>query len=90
MLLPLVKMQALLSHAFIDVIFCVGLIAGAVFGFRYITRKSTIFRIDYAGGNIAFDLVFASQDEAENFNKALRNANSPPGSSHVLEASICQ
>ena len=52
MLLPLVKMQALLSHAFIDVIFCVGLIAGAVFGFRYITRKSTIFRIDYAGGNV--------------------------------------
>ena len=39
------------SHS-IDVIFCVGLIVGAVFGFRYITRKSTIFRIDYAGGNV--------------------------------------
>lgn len=57
-----------------DLIFCIGLVVGAVFAFRYITHKSTIFRIDYAGGNIAFDLVFASQNEAENFNKALRNA----------------
>ena len=48
------------------------IIVGAVLISLYISRKRTIFRIDYAGGNIGFDLSWITQDEAIQFQKTLR------------------
>lgn len=48
------------------------IIVGVVFICLYFIRKRTIFRIDYAGGNIGFDMSWISQEEAVNFQRALR------------------
>lgn len=41
---------------------------------KYKTGKKSVFRIDYAGGNIAFNLNFISYIEAQEFNRTLRLA----------------
>ena len=38
----------------------------------YFLKKKNIFNIDYAGGNIGFDLRLISKEEAEEFQKTLR------------------
>ena len=40
----------------------------------FFINKRNIFKIDYPGGTIAFDLRFVSKSEAETFNRALRTA----------------
>ena len=48
------------------------LIVGIVCLCVYFVRKRTVFRIDYAGGNIGFDLRWITMDESENFQRVLR------------------
>ncbi len=52
----------------------IGLFFFAILLISYFANKRNLFKIDYAGGSIAFDLRFISKSEAETFNKALRNA----------------
>lgn len=53
-------------------IFLLLLIVGIVCLCLYFIRKRTVFRIDYAGGNIGFDLRWITMEESENFQKVLR------------------
>lgn len=54
------------------ILFLFFLITGVVLILLYITRKRNVFRIDYAGGNIGFDLRFTTLEEAQQFQQALR------------------
>ena len=40
----------------------------------YLTSQQTLFRIEYAGGNIAFDVSFYAKAEIDDFQKQLRRA----------------
>ncbi len=48
------------------------LITSVILLTAYFRRKTTIFKIDYAGGSIGFDLRLISYGEAESFNRSLR------------------
>lgn len=48
------------------------LITALIFLILYTIKKRNIFKIDYAGGSIGFDLRLIPYSEAEHFNKALR------------------
>lgn len=49
------------------------IIIGLALVFLYLKMKKTIFRIDYSGGNIGFDLNFITEEESHEFQKVLRN-----------------
>lgn len=53
-------------------LFVIFLALGVVLICLYMTRKRNVFRIDYAGGNIGFDLRFTSLEEAQQFQQTLR------------------
>lgn len=48
------------------------IVVGIVLICKYFLQKTTIFKIDYAGGNIGFDMRFITSDEAVKFQKDLR------------------
>lgn len=64
--------STLFSAWFVLVLIIALIIVGVVCICLYFARKRTIFRIDYAGGNIGFDMSWISQEEAVNFQRALR------------------
>lgn len=47
-------------------------IVGVVLICKYFLQKTTIFKIDYSGGNIGFDMHFITPDEATKFQRDLR------------------
>lgn len=49
------------------------IVPGTLILMYYMTKKS-LLTINYAGGNIAFDISWYSRDESENFQKMLRQA----------------
>ncbi len=48
------------------------IVIGVALIFLYIKWKRTIFKIDYAGGNIGFDLRFITEEESHEFQRVLR------------------
>lgn len=48
------------------------LVSGIIMLTKYFRKKTTIFKIDYAGGSIGFDLRLIPYSEAEYFNRSLR------------------
>lgn len=69
---PIVAGISVLPSVLIILLIILLIIVGVVCICLYFIRKRTIFRIDYAGGNIGFDMSWISQEEAVNFQRALR------------------
>lgn len=63
-----ISMSAIAGICIPFVIFCFSMFL------NYLKKRKTLFQIQYAGGNIAFDVSFYAKAEIEDFQKQLRRA----------------
>ena len=67
--------QAVLSSIkyFVSMGLCLSLLSICIIGIKnYLLKRKTLFRIEYAGGGIAFDVSFYAKAEIDDFQKQLR------------------